>query len=97
MSPVALIAGPVPVFATDRIAFESEPESASGAATANGFALVPSPVKVLLRETDERPELVLSIVIVFPEGVIVMFDPAWSVTPSDNPLRLFTTCPVAIF
>ena len=70
----------------------------SGAETPSGVPLVPSPPKVALCATDDSPlpPPVDASVSVLPAGVIVMFDPAASVTLSERLLRLLTTCPAGI-
>src|SRR5262249_5080169 len=55
-------------------------------------------VKPLTLETYDTAVLEdPAIVSVLPDGVMVTFDPAARVTLSDNPFRLLTTVPFAIF
>src|SRR5678815_5299116 len=61
-----------------------------------GEVPVPSPVsdESLLTAVSPSKEAIVS---VFPLGVRVTFDPAANETLSNSPLKLFTTCPDAIF
>jgi len=68
----------------------------AGTFTPNGEAAVPFPVNVPSRATALN-RFGAAMLKPFPDGVIVTLAPAVRLTLSNNPFRLLTTCPDAIF